>query len=524
MINQERSYLRLARPFEIKNKKERAVFRLYEMLPGILSWGTLIFFVFGARFFPEQISFFLIIFILFWLLRTVYFTILLYSGFKKTRANEKINWQQRLKSLALPRTSLPTIKSLEDLWHLIIIPTYKEPEAVLQETLEALKNSGYSAEKMIVALGFEEREGREAKTRARKIEHEYKNSFHQFLTTFHPDLPGELKGKGANEAYIGRQVLEKIIKPAKIPLENIIATVLDADSQIKPGYFDCLSYHYLSCQKPLRSSFQPIPLYTNNIWQAPAISRILAFSTTFWQMIQQARPEIMITYSSQSIGFKPVVEIGFWQENLISEDSRIFYQCFLHFNGDWQVVPLYFPVSMDANYGNHLRETIKNLYKQQRRWAYGAENIPYLLYGYSKNKKIPFKERLAHAFNIIEGFHSWSTHSIILFFLGWLPLWLGPYNFKFTILSYNLPQIAGFFMTISMVGLLLTAYLAMVLMPKKSMPMTKTEKLWLFFQWLLGPLAIFVSTLPALDAVTRLLLGKYLGFWVTPKTREQRLR
>jgi cellulose synthase/poly-beta-1,6-N-acetylglucosamine synthase-like glycosyltransferase len=277
----------------------------------------------------------------------------------------------------------------------------------------------------------------------------------------------------------------------------------------------------LTCAKPLRSSFQPIPLYTNNIWEAPVVSRILAFSTTFWQMIQQARPEALVTYSSQAIGLRPLFEVGLWQENVVSEDSRIFYQCHLHFNGDWRVIPLAITVSMDANVAPTLKQTIGNIYKQQRRWAYGAENIPYLLYGYWRNQRIPFLEKLRHAAAMIEGFHSWNTHPIVLLVVGWLPLWFGPKSFSFTLLSYNLPQIAGRFMQIAMVGIILTGYLSVTLMPEKGKKLSPKDKIGLMFQWALAPLSILLSTLPAIDASTRLMLGKYMGFWITPKERMQ---
>jgi hypothetical protein len=39
------------------------------------------------------------------------------------------------------------------------------------------------------------------------------------------------------------------------------------------------------------------------------------------------------------------------------------------------------------------------------------------------------------------------------------------------------------------------------------------------FQWLLSPVLVFLSAIPALDASIRLMLGKYMGFWVTPKSR-----
>jgi len=67
-----------------------------------------------------------------------------------------------------------------------------------------------------------------------------------------------------------------------------------------------------------------VPVFNNNIWQAPCISRVVATSGTFWQMIQQQRPERLSTFSSQSLSFKTLVEVDFWPVNMVSEDSRIF--------------------------------------------------------------------------------------------------------------------------------------------------------------------------------------------------------
>ena len=78
----------------------------------------------------------------------------------------------------------------------------------------------------------------------------------------------------------------------------------------------------------------------------------------------------------------------------------------------------------------NLPRTIINQYKQQRRWAWGAENIPYLLYGFFKNKKISLYEKFRHSIIIFEGFWSWATSAPLIFFLGWLPLILGGEEFN----------------------------------------------------------------------------------------------
>jgi cellulose synthase/poly-beta-1,6-N-acetylglucosamine synthase-like glycosyltransferase len=516
----EQLYSRLGRASELKTIKERRLFRLFEILPGLLVWSTFVLLIAGSWLAPQLTSGILIAFIVFWFLRTIYFSVLLYSGYHKTKQSSQTDWDELLKSISFPLPQLPSLFSLNQLWHLVVIPTADESYEVLEKTLQAIKQSTYDKKRIMVVVGCEARYPKSAKEKQEQILKNFANVFAGLLVTVHPDnLPGEIKGKSANQAFATRQAIQQIIDPQKIPYEHVIVSVLDSDTRVSARFFSCLAYHYLNAQKPLRASFQPIPLYTNNIWQAPIISRILAFSTTFWQMIQQARPEALVTYSSQSLGLKPLAEIGFWQENIVSEDSRIYYQCHLNFNGDWQVIPLAITVSMDANVASTFWQTIKNIYKQQRRWAYGAENIPYLLYGYTKNKNISWRSKLNHALTMIEGFHSWNTHSIVLLVVGWLPILISPKDFSFTLLSYNLPKIAGLFMRIGMIGIIFTGYLSLTLMPKKNSPLSLRDKVGLILQWLLSPLSILLSTIPAIDASTRLMLGKYMGFWITPKGR-----
>lgn len=267
---------------------------------------------------------------------------------------------------------------------------------------------------------FEERAGKEAEEIAKQVLEKYQNRFAYFLITKHPkDLPGEIVGKGSNITWAAEEGRKKILDANNIKYEDVLISAFDIDTRIYPQYFLCLTWHFLTCENPYRSSFQPVPVYNNNIWDAPALSRVVATSGTFWQMIQQERPERLATFSSHSMSFKALYEVGYWQKNIVSEDSRIFWNSLLHFDGSYWVIPISYPVSMDANLGPNFWVTIKNIYQQQRRWTWGVENIPYLLFGLLKNKTISFKKKLHFTFVQIEGFWSLATNPLIIFF-SWL--------------------------------------------------------------------------------------------------------
>ena len=305
--------------------------------------------------------------------------------------------------------------------------------------------------------------------------------------------------------------------------ENILVSAFDADTQVGPGYFGILTYKFLTADDPQRSSYQPIPFFSNNIYQAPALARVVAFSTTFWMMMHQAWPERLTTFSSHSMPFKALVEIGFWQTNIVSEDSRIFWQFFLHYNGDWRTEPLFYPVYMDANIASGFWQTIRNLYKQQRRWAWGVENIPYVLSGFFA-RKIAGGQKIYRGFHLIDDFHSWATNALVIFIFGWLPVAIGGENFDISLLSYNLPRVTSFIMTLASIGIVTSAVLALSLLPPK--PEKNKIRHYFFYltQWILLPLTLIVlGSLPALEAQTRLMLGRrfHLDFWTTPKSRSK---
>lgn len=510
-----KEYLQIGFARDLKNLKDKRLFRFLEIMPGVLSWSALIIFIFLSWQRPVWVAFFIIAFDIYWLLKTLFFSFHQQASFKIMRENMKINWVNKLKQLKN--------KEWKNIFHLIILPMYKEGLEVVKPALQSLVNSKYPLDKLIVVLAVEKRAGESAQEIAKTIEKEFSNKFFKFLITIHPDdISGEIAGKGSNETWAGRIAKKEIVDKEKIPYENIVVSSFDIDTQVCDQYFACLTYNYLTCENPLQSSFQPIPMYNNNIWDAPAISRVVAMGATFWYSIQQARSERLATFSSHSMSFKALVDMDFWPVKNVSEDSRIFWKSYLFYDGNYESIPLFYPVSMDANLAHSTWQTAVNVFKQQTRWSWGVENVPYFTFGVIKNKAMALKKKFFHCFNLWEGFWSWATNSLFIFMLGWLPLILGGEEFNRTILSYNLPRMTRLLMTLAMFGLIMSAFYALRLLPPRPEKYKKRKYIWMILQWVLVPIVMIIfGAIPALISQTRLMIGKYMGFWVTVKKRKE---
>ena len=507
----EKDYLTLSSAQDLKNSKQRIIYRFFETIPALLSWGILFLVFFLSWQAPIIVALFIIVFDCFWLSKIYYLAFHQLAGYKMMKKNLSIDWLEKTKKL----------KNWNKVYHLIIMPAYREDRDVIRPSFQSLINSKYPTENMIVILAIEERAGEQAEQTAQEIKKEFGHKFYQFLITVHPqNIPGEKAGKGSNVAWAVKKA-KQLLEKNSILSENVIVSSFDVDTRVEEQYFAVLAWHYLTSDDPLRKSYQPIPVYNNNIWQSPAFSRVIATSGTFWQMMQQARPEQLVTYSSHAIPFKVLEEIGY-PGNIVSDDSRIFWKCYLAYDGKYKVVPLYYPVSMDAVLSKSFFKTAVNQYKQQRRWAWGCENIPYIFYGFLQNKKIPFKEKIRHVFIILEGFWSWAVAALLIFLLGWLPLMLGGSDFQTTLLSYNLPKLTSRIMTIAMFGMMVSAILSMLILPPRPKNLSKWKTLSMVLQWILMPVTLIVfGSFPSLESQARLAFKKRLGFWVTEKTSKK---
>lgn len=498
----------------LENKADRRLFRFLEMVPGILAWGSILLIVFLSWKKPVWAAYFIIAFDLYWVLKTAHMSFHHRHNWKRLKHNMTVDWVERLKPF-----------KYDSLYHMIIVPYVKEGPEIIDSICKSFAEQKYDTKKIIIILGAEERAGERAYEIAKEAEARYADKFGYFHIAVHPkDLPNESPGKGSNSSYAAEQARIHVLDKNNIKYEDVLVSAFDSDTIVGDQYLACLTWHFLTTEDRYHASYQPVPVYNNNVWDAPSFSRVSAMASTFWQMIQQERPEKLTTFSSHAIPFSSLQKIGYWQKNMVSEDSRIFWNMYLAYNGNYRVIPISYPVSMDANLTPHFWTTAIGVYKQHRRWSWGVENIPYILFNFIKHKEISLKQKIKHTLIQIEGFWSLATNPLVILLLGWLPLILGGSAFRDTVLSYNLPIVTRNLMILAMGGLVLSAIIAFTLIPPMPARIKRRKLTWFIMgaQWLLIPITIVVfGAIPGLDAQTRLMFGKYMGFWVTPKLRDK---
>ncbi len=484
-------------------------YRWYEIMPGLSIWLTLLLSVGLSIFKPLWMIYLVIIFDVYWVLRVAYFSFYLFLSWNRFRQAVKIDWFIRLKK---------EFPEWAEKKNVVFLPLYNEEYVVVKETLEALGKSSYPAEKLYVVLAGEARKSEHFKRIQEKVRENYANKFADLLFYAHPaDLPGELPGKGSNIHYAELE-FKKYADARDWKYEDVIISVFDVDTVVHKEYFAHLTYMYLRHPNPTRSSFQPVTLYNNNLWESNAVLRTMAFGTSFWMLFSLGRLDNLVTFSSHSMSFKAALDCGGHAKDIVSEDSRIFFQCWLRYNGQYEVTPLYVPVSMDTVHDESAWKSLKNLYLQQRRWAWGTENIPYLLWNFRKNKKISFWKKAVLLFHEWEGKWSWAVVAILITVLGRLPLWLASTDVRQSAIYFNTPFVLQNLMNLAMLGLFISATMGMLLLPPRPEKMGRHRYLFMLLQWAVMPISLVCfSAIPCLDAVTHLMFGKYLGFNVSKK-------
>jgi len=531
---------------EIPLGKRTKSYRFFEMLPGILSWGALVLLVVLSLYNPVLAGIYILLVIVTLLTKAVGIAIHTFTGSSRITKAQHIPWSERLADLEMPgdkrhnfrgrpskdisvRTHLENLERVaandatypkpSSLYNAVIVATYNEAYEILQPTIESVVNTTYDNKHLIIVLAYEERGGKQTELTAQKLRKKYENTFKEFLLVKHPDnIPNEVKGKGANITYAGIQ-LASWLEKQHIPYKNVILTTLDSDNRPHHTYFDYVTYEYIVHENRKHLAYQPVSLFLNNIWDVPAPMRVVATGNSFWNIISSMRPHTLRNFASHSQPMDALVEMNFWSTRTIVEDGHQYWRSYFHFDGNYEVIPIYVPIFQDAVLSDTYVKTLKAQFVQLRRWAYGASDVPYVATRvFTRHRTVSFFGGFARLVRLIDGHVTLAVMSILVTFGGWVPLLINSEATR-SVAANQLPEVLSVIQRIAMIGLVLTIFLSFKMLPPRPSRYKRHRTIGMLLQWVLMPItSICYSATAAFYSQTRLMLGKYLDkFDVTDK-------
>ncbi len=536
----------MSKVIEIPVGKRTARYRFFEIFPALVSLGIIALLFCFSAISPIAGSIFLLIIVVGSVVKAIGTMFRTVQGYKMVNASCAINWRKRMVDLENPQESYERLahtkskaydhqqhlKNLlnmaasedgnypnpQNIYHAIIITMYNETLDVLEPTIESVLASTFPKERMIVTIAYEERGGEAGEKVAKALQKKYGKKFGYFLLSKHPDgLPNEVIGKGGNITWAGKN-LQKFVDEKGIKYSDVIVTTLDSDNRPHKVYFDQVAYEYVVHEERLHMAFQPVSLFTNNIWDAPAVSRVVACTNSFWNLVCTMRPLDLRNFASHSQPLEALVGMNFWSVRTIVEDGHQYWRSLFYFDGDYEVYPIRAPIGQDAVLNDTLLKTLKAQWIQLRRWDYGASDVAYVAdYMFSKKNKMHWDDLLPKFIRLLDGHVTLAATAPIVLFGGWVPL---IFNIEsLDLLAHHLPSVVSYIQTFAMLLMVVSIILSMKLLPPKPARYKKTKHVLMVLQWIISPvIAIVYTSFCALYSQIRLMLGLYMEkFDVTEK-------
>ena len=523
---------------EIPLGKRTKQYRFFEILPGLLSYGAIILLIVLSFLNTVLASAYLLLIVLTALVRAVGIAYHTIKGNKELKRACAVNWHARLMELGDAEASYKRLKDKnykeyefsnhkenllaiatnpkkypkpDEIINAVIITAYTEPFDVIEPTIKALTKVTYDKKNLLIFFAYEERGGEAIEATVKKLKSLYGDQFMDFVLSKHPkDLPNEVVGKGGNITYAGHR-LKEYCDRNKIAYDKVIVTTLDCDNRPHPKYFDAVAYEYIVNENRNNMSYQPVSLFINNIWDVPAPMRVLATGNSFWNIISSVRPHTLRNFASHSQPLKALVGMNFWSVRTIVEDGHQYWRSYFYFKGNYTVQPILVPIYQDAVLSGTLKKTLKDQFKQLRRWSYGASDIAYVAMNiFTKDRDIPLMPALGRFIRLLDGHVTLACISFLVAFGGWVPLIVNP-RASMLIAAQQLPDAISKIQQVAMLGIIVTIVISFQIIPKRPARYKWTKSIFMFTQWILMPVtAILYSALAAYVAQTRLMFGKYL--------------
>lgn len=535
---------------EIPQGKRTRSYRFFEILPGFCSYSAIILLFLLSWLSPVIGAIYLFTLIATTLVKAISVAYRAVQGYNTIKTAEKVDWRKRVEDLANPHEAFERLRNSdsksykfdehienlklmaamakeypnpEKIYHAVIVTAYDEGYEIIQPSIMAISKNTFPNERIIVVLAYEERGGEAIEQTAKRLRAEFKTTFKDFLIVKHPDgLPGEIVGKGPNLTYAGERLAE-YVKNKHLPVENVIVTSLDSDNQMGEKYLDAVAYEFIVHPNRQRLSYQPVSLFMNNIWDAPAPTRVVAVSNSFFNVITTMRPHVLRNFASHSQPLQALEAMHFWSKRTIVEDGHQYWRSLFFFSGDYTVLPIRIPIYQDAVVDETFLKTVKAQFVQVRRWYYGASDVAYVgtkLFTKREHRIMPFWQLFPRFWRLLDSHVTLAILAPIVAFGGWVPMIMNISSHD--MVAYNLPNIVSIVETIASIGLIVTVLISLKMLPKRPEKYRKSKSISMLLQWILMPVtSIIYQSLAAFYAQTRLMLGKYMEkFDVTKKVKK----
>lgn len=476
-----------------------------EIIIGTLTWILILSPVWGSIFIPSVLAYCILFFDVYYFYKSFLLAATAFLALRKIGETEKQDWLKKIEHM----------DNYDKVSHIVIIPNYKEKIEKLRTTLNVLSQQTLPTKKLFVILAMEDRE-HGAQDKADILIKEFEKVFGKIFATFHPDVPGEVKGKSSNESYAGKEANRLLFDSNELDINFATVTTADADALFDKQFFAYLTHRFLSDKKRYNKFWQSAIVFHNNIWSVPAPTRVITFFGSLWRIALLVQGDRLLTHSTYSLSFKLLKEVGFWDVDVIPEDYRIFFKAYYQKKGNIWVEPLFLKTSMDAALSLGYINSLKNKYNQERRWSWGVSDNPLFLKWWFTVPGVPFVRKTMLMFNVFFDHLLWPVYWFIITVAANVVPIINPLYSR-TQLGYTLPRIAGFILTSTLIALLI-----MIFIDYKSRPdnvhLPLYKKILFPLEFILMPfVGFFLSALPALISHTQLMLGKRLEYKVTDK-------
>lgn len=519
--------------------------RLLEVACGLLPFAFLTFLIVASIYWPAAAAVVLAAYAIAWLVKLLGYAQRLAGSYYYYRLAQAIDWQDKLAGLTgkaaapagtdsfwqrraeawyrglLARSAGPSDRiDPRELYQAIIIATYNEPADVLEATIQAVLQSAYDPARIMLLVAYEARGSAESKRAAKRLMGLYGKGLQLAKAVEHPaDLPGEAQAKAGNITYAAKW-LSNYCREQDISPAHVVVTTLDADNKPHPQYLANLAWTYAVTPERIRRAYQPLPLFTNNIWDVPAPVRIIAADTSFWYMMESLRPRRLRLFSAYAQSLQTLEDVNYWNVKTIVEDGHQYWRTYFAYSGDFQVMPIWLPVYQDAVLAGGYWRTLQAQFRQLQRWAWGVSDTPFVIRQSLKASYISWPNKLTHVYRQLDDYLSWATAPIVLAIGGWLSFLLQTRTGR-PLIQEQLPYLLAGVQLAAFIPLIIAVSVYIAVLPPRPRRYGRLRTGAMVLQWVLEPLTLilFLST-ASLAASARQVLGKPLEkFHVTTKKR-----